>query len=432
MAEYSFSRIQEYIDKMQNKEDVSNFLLTHPKTKEESVRWNYKYWKTQPVTQIGSNASLPKLINNQILTEIKEQSKMLQPYEWKDFDLNNATDMDEILKFINKYNVSEENSKFQYVHTKDSIKSMLSHNQHKGYIFGVTTNSSETNANANTNIIGGIICYTVKRLQLFDLTKEVGTVKYIGVHPKLREKGINKMLMNEVVRRLKLLNIEIGSFKTDVYIPTPICKVEYYQRPINYKKLYETGYVKLDNVEELKTAIDDYSIHSTAKSRGVKLCDQPIDKIKQAYDILCDYQDKYNIYEKYTLEEFIHTFMNSKTISSYIIMSDDGTTVQDFYSYSKYTIRPIKLDPKNLNNTLRVAKIHTYTSTEITPLTIFKSAIISANNESCDLFISTDIMENLEILYDNFNKFVKGDTYIYYNFYNWECAELAPEQLCYQ
>ncbi|AYV76475.1 MAG: N-myristoyltransferase [Terrestrivirus sp.] len=431
MADYSFSRIQDYIAKVKNNEDVTDFLLKHPKTKEDAIKWDYKYWKTQPVTQIGKVAPLPKIINKEILNKHKEEVKMLEPYTWKNFDLNNDADMEEVVKFINKYNVSDENSKFKYVYTKENIKYMLSHKQNRGYIFGMTatSNKDETSSDKNSTITGGIVCFTIKKLQLFDLVKDVGSVKYIGIHPKLRDKGLAKILMNETIRRLTAMNIEMGDFRTNLYIPTPVCKVEYYYRPINYKKMYELGYVKLENVKELKRAIDEYKVDHIVKSKGVKLSSQPIEKMKQAYDILCDYQDKYNIYEKYTLEEFIHTFMNNKSISSYVILNEDGD-VQDFYSYTKYGMK--SLEKNDSTDSIRVAKIHTYTSTEITPLSIFKSAIIDASNESIDLFTSTDVMENLEVLYDNFNKFVKGETFVHYNFYNWECPELSPEQVCYQ
>ena len=70
-----------------------------------------------------------------------------------------------------------------------------------------------------------------------------------------------------------------------------------------------------------------------------------------------------------------------------------------------------------------------YSSNEITPLSLFKNAIIDASTENIDVFMCSDIMENNEICYDNVNKFTQTSSVAYLNTFNWECPEISPEQV---
>jgi hypothetical protein len=234
--------------------------------------------------------------------------------------------------------------------------------------------------------------------------------------------------MNETKRVvLSERDIKIGKFMTQLYVPTPVCKIEYYHRPINYGKLNRLNFVSIKSDTNNQTVGESFMI-TTKNTACEKLTESNIEK---AYELLCEYQDKYKIYERYTLEKFVKTFYDNEEISSYVLL-DNNKNIIDFVSYSKFILRDRDTKTEDLTNenTIRVAKMHTYTSNTMTPLMIYKNTMISANNEGIDLFTTTDMMENLEILYDNFSRFTKGNISLYVNFYNWECKEVSPEQLC--
>jgi len=409
---YSGKRMREFLAKTEKGEDVSNFQFTHPKTKDEAKLWNYNFWNTQPVTQLDTIATLPKIIDKEFGYD--KMNKMYYPYEWKDFDLNNDIELDSIVKFLNKnyYDQDQDNKnkkiKFVPVFTKEYIKLILGN---KGQILGITTNKN------NKIIIGGLVCLSVRNMQLFDLTTEVCNVMYMLIHKSLREKQIAELMIKEITRKLTLKGIKVGMFSTYEYIPTPICEISEYQRPINYQKLYDLGFATLENKNELNIAIREYKI--TATSKGTKLT---VNNVEDAYKKLCEYQDRYNIYELYTLEQFIETFLDNECVSSFVIIENDE--VKDFYSYYKYSLT----NPKN-DKLINVAKMFIYSSNEITPLSLFKNAIIDASTENIDVFMCSDIMENNEICYDNVNKFTQTSSVAYLNTFNWECPEISPEQV---
>lgn len=417
---YSAKRMKEYLLKSEKGEDVSNFLFTPPKNKEQAQLWDYKFWQTQPVTQLDSIATLPKIINND-LEHLKTDNEtiMYKPYEWKEFDLNNELELSNVVNFLNKnyndHNDEKNKKKFSQIFTNDYIKWVLDVKNKKGGVLGIVANSK----------IGGIICFTIKNMQCFDLTTEVCDVMYMCIHKSLREKGLAELMMKELTRRTVQKGIKIGMFSTYSYVPTPICEITEYQRPINYQKLYNLGFVTLDNKNELPLAISEYKIVSTSK--GTKMS---VTYIEEAYKKLCEYQDKYNIYEVFTLEQFIETFLDNNCVSSFVIMDKDNN-VKDFYSYYKYSIKDNKIikNDESDENVIKCAKMFIYTSNEITPLSLFKNAIIDAYGEGADVFMCSDIMENNEVCYDNVNKFTQTTSIAYLNTYNWECPEISPEQI---
>ena len=179
--------------------------------------------------------------------------------------------------------------------------------------------------------------------------------------------------------------------------------------------MYKFDYVTLDKKSDLPLAINEYKISTTSK--GVKMTTE---NAQEAYDKLCEYQERYNIYEIYTLEQFIRTFLDNANISSFVIK--ENGVVKDFYSYHKYSLK------KN-SDIINVAKMFIYTSNEITPLSLFKNAIIDASNENIDVFTCSDIMENNTVCYDNVNKFTQTKGNLYFNTYNWECPPISPEQI---
>lgn len=416
---YSTKRLQDYIEKYKRGEKVDKFLQEPPTTLEESKLWDYTFWKTQPVTQLDTIIALPRVINSN-LVKSEEVIRMIKPYEWFRIDINNDSQMNDVVTFLNKYYVADKNKNkcYNQVFTKEYLRWELGDRAYINCIMPYNTDTSK---------IGGVICATVREMQLFNLSTDVAYVTHMCLHPKLRDNRLTELFVQETVRQMGTLNCQIGYFTTTNYVPTPVCRSDIYYRPINYEKLYNNGFVRLDKdkMSDLPLAIAEYTVNKAA-NRGVKLTEQ---YVEAAYELVCNYQEKYNLYEKYTLEQFIKTFLDNSVVSSYVILNSDDE-VLDFYSYVKYDVKSLTKQDVTIN----CARMHLYTSTEITPLTIFKSAIISASLENVDMLVCTEVMENMEVVYDNVNKFLKNTmtlgSYQYYNFYNWECPELSPEQVC--
>ncbi|AYV83552.1 MAG: N-myristoyltransferase [Hyperionvirus sp.] len=413
-----YARMLDYVNRRKNGEQLPDFILDHPTTKEEAKNWDYKFWSNRLVPKLDEPSPLVGIIDAQLKDHIvNEPIKMFEPYEW--FKLDSNSNLGEVVTFLNKYyNADSSKDEFRPHHTAEYMKWSLGE---KFKIIGIRA----------ANKIGAVVAVTVKKLQVFSKLVDVGDVNYLCIHPHLREKGIAPKLIDEVIRQLASEGVIVGMFATDKYIPNPFCRTELYNRPLNYERLCNAGFIKLERNVSLDKAVSTCMIQYKNKQKVIKMDHT---HHKTAYNLLCTYQDRYNVYRRYTFEEFLVAFSNSNIVSTYVILNDKNE-IDDFYSFYKLAYHVLKyaVQPKKTNvpEFINAAYMNIYTSLNVTQLTIFKAALLSARDEGMDIFICSDMMENLDVLFDNVSKFTKGSKYLHYNFYNMKCPEISPQQVCF-
>ena len=409
--EYTLGRIKKYTDKILNGEKVDSFRFVFPRNKEESVGWKYDFWDMQPVTKQGTKVGVPRIIDSKVSSN-NTVGLAPRPYEWYE-----CVPDEKVITFLNKYFVEMIDA------AKDKIVQCFDIDYLKWYIGSTGKLLCAKTVVNGVEHIGAVCVLCFRTMQLYTKKYKVCETKYMCIHPKLREKGLCEAMITEICRIAHNNDAIVGMFFTERYISVPVCKVYRFDRPINYKKMLDMGFIVLENSKELDIAINEYKPLKSG-SIGVPMGEKDVDTVME---LLNKYQDKYNIYEIYTRESFVETFMNNPVVKSFVIKKDD--TVVDFFSYVK-TKHKLNRN-KDKEEYLLVGQMFMYTSNTITPLMIFKSAIIeAANRDKCDMFTCTDTMENLDVLYDNVNKFIEK-SYVWMNFYNWECPEISCQQLGY-
>lgn len=409
-----YGRLLDYLERSKRGEDVSNFVLDYPKTKDEAKTWDYKYWSKRSIPKLGEAQATVNIIDQDLKSKLVTQVKMFSPYSWIEIDLSNDKQVDDICTFLNKNYKLDKGDNFRLYYTKEYIRWSLGP---KCKMIGIHCNG----------IIGGIIAASIKICKIFEKGLQVADINYLCIHPKLRGKGLAQMFIDEITRNMCNDNIVVGSFTTQRYIPTPICKTEFYHRPLNYEKLYNANFIRLESNISLDKGVSTFMIQYKHKHKVVRM---GADHYDEVYELLCKYQDKYNFYQEYSREEFEHYFKNSNIVSSYVILNDSGD-ILDFYSYYKLPYYVVGSEKGNkVAGYINAVYMHMYTSSSVTQLTIFKSAVLCAYEEGNDVLNCTDIMENIDILFDNFSKFCKGGGYLYYNFYNLTCPQVSPQQIC--
>ena len=406
------NRMIEYIEKKKRGENVGEFVPDYPKSREEAENWKYNYWDKQPVSQLKDNNSLLNIINPNLHEEYsKMKQKEIPSYSWVTFDLNKEEDALAICNFLNKNYRLGQDDKFRLFYTEKYLRWSL------GEDHIITGIRAQTN-----NSIGAIVAGSIKKYQVFDKELMLGDLNYLCVHPKLCEKGLAPILGKEIMRRLcERANITIGSFTTVRYVPTPVCRTEFYHRPLNFEKLYNCDFVCLENNMTLDRAVSTHIVKYKDKYKTEKVTRE---NSMVVYSMFCGHQDKYNYYQKYSYEEFNREFVDNDVVDSFVMM-DDKDKILDFFSYYKLPSLVVKND-----QLINAVYMYMYTTLNVTILSVFKSAILQAHNDMFDVLNCTDIMENSEILYDNFSRFKKGSGYLYYNFYNLTCPEMTPQQIC--
>src|SRR5579862_6308229 len=120
-----YQRMMNYLEKIKKGENVENFILDHPKNKEEAQYWSYKFWKNNPVPDINEKVTLSNIIDPDLQNKYKEMTEpqpMCEPYKWVDFNINDDKEMDEVVQFLNKYYKDDTNGKFMLYYTKEYIR----------------------------------------------------------------------------------------------------------------------------------------------------------------------------------------------------------------------------------------------------------------------------------------------------------------------
>jgi glycylpeptide N-tetradecanoyltransferase len=131
---------------------------------------------------------------------------------------------------------------------------------------------------------------------------------------------------------------------TGTLIPRPFTYATYWQRPINFVKLQEIGYVTVPNHLKIfenfiEKSEEYYSIENVfnysnlkkIKSEGFRKLKK--DDIKKCYTLFNDYIKKFRIVPLYTLEEFEHWIIpRKKIVYSYVIENNDKEII-DFVSF---------------------------------------------------------------------------------------------------
>jgi hypothetical protein len=403
---YSATQIDKYLEKQKNGEkvDIDNYPLIYPIDMFQAKQWDYKFWSLQPVPNIDEVIGLSKIVDNNFSPMSTNVTP--KPYNWKVFDINHFGE--NIVTFYNKHynNQYDRENKLNQVFTVEYLRWLLGNN---GHIFGISTDN---------NVIGGLVCVLKNNIQVYEKEQSAVEICHMCLHKNLRKKGLTEVMFKELMHRNLSPDTKIGYFSTTHYVPQPISKSSYYFRPMNFKKLVDSKFLTLEktNQNSLDEIIFQYKIIRRV-TQDSKMTNEHVDEV---YALYCEYLEKYNMCVNYTIEQFRNRFIN-KIVHSYVIINDGKIT--DFYSFMINDYKSL-----NKDETIKVAQMLAYTSIEITPLTLFKYAIVHADDKKCDMFVCEDNGENYNVIFDNLNKFESMNTYVYNNLFNWKAPFIAPDQ----
>ena len=151
--------------------------------------------------------------------------------QWTNIDMTDDNMLQEVINFLKLYYLADAKGKFKLDYTPEFLKWAIGNT---GFMLAITTKKN--------NSICGLIGTTVRELVVFDKTEKIGVVDFLCAHPVFREKKIAHVLIDEATRRAVKQGVNVGCFTTEKCIPSPITRLRYYHRPINYLNLQKTGF----------------------------------------------------------------------------------------------------------------------------------------------------------------------------------------------
>lgn len=401
--------------------------MSYPASVKEGKDFNYNFWNNKPVMDFNEySANLTAIENLKERPVYKNNDELPIPVslEWKTFDINNNTDLELIVDFLNKNYYMNKTNRFSAKYSPEYIKWSLGDNP---LLVGIIRKTTQQ--------LCGFISASFRNMVVFDKVKKVANVKYLCSDPVFRKKKIAFVLIDELTRRVVKMGLDMGCFITARCVPSPITTLRYYHRPLNYEKLHKHKFVHLEG--DAKMRHKKFQIKENLED-CVKLTEE---NVEQAYYLYTQFMDKYNIYMKYDLTEFKNVFISNIT-ESYIVWKDGKA--QDFFSYYKlpYSI-------SNSNEIINAGYLLTYTAMNTSDNDMIVNSVISASENNLDVFnvldnmgVASSIMakdynygedsdgEDYDKMYDN--RFLKGSAKLHFYFFNWKCPRVIPCQMAYQ
>lgn len=254
------------------------------------AKHDHIFWRTQPVPDFNEDV----VLNGPILTSgsIRET-----PYQLPvGFDWVNVTDYDELYKFLSENYVEDNDNAFRCNYSTEFLKWALG----KAVIcLGVKTSQKK--------LVGFISSVPVR----FRVNKHeiVGTeVNFLCVHKKLRARRLAPVLIRELARRLSQEGLSQHIYTGGDLIPRPVTTCRYHHRPLNIKKLLDTGFLAKkpgrtrDMLEKL------YRLDGEIKLRPMKKED-----ITDCWMLLTSFLNKFELTKIFTEDEFEYYFLPRDT-----------------------------------------------------------------------------------------------------------------------
>ena len=380
--------------------------MNYPKNLDAALKWDYKFWSTQPVPKLKEKS----FIDGPIMNEMKSEEIRNTPYElvdgfeWSLINFNNDNNVIEISEFLDKYYVEEH-------YSPEFIKWMYANKEH----IGVAVRYSQ-----NKTIIG-FICGKVVKMQVNKMKLDMIEINLLCVHPKLRRKRLVPILIKEITRQFNLKGYFHGVYTDVLYLPSPIITVNYYHRAINLDTLLETGFTKLDSTHDLENIKKILKLPKKNSNNFKRMELQHLDVV---YDLFNKYMDKYNYHPIYTKDEFKHIFLDNQFVFSYVFENEGGDVI-DFASY--YTMPTRVLVKNEKHKFINKGYLFYYTCNNMTAYRIINELLIAGSLNKIDVFDAINIMENESILKEL--KFEEGTGMLHYYFYNWKTKPLKNIQV---
>lgn len=403
----------------------------------EAKEKEFKFWKSKPVPKLGNKSVESKQIGTDEYIQKKyahnEETKLPDNYEWTKINISDDR-LQTVVDFLNTYYRSG------YVSQLD-INKLRWETMNKGFFVCMINTNYE-------NAIIGCIGLTEKTLQINSNIKTVCEPIYLCCHDQLRNTGMTKVLINEFIRQATLDGYSVGSFCSNIIVPSPVATIRYYTRPFNYKHLKANDFVSIGDV-------DDDIAHYRSKLRvappkTVYIAEKTDDNIILVSKLYNEYMNSFNLHHVLSLEEVENYFFNDKYVKTIFFENDSGKVV-DFLCYRFYNIinteRKVTSDDK-YNNIIKATTIFMYSSNYIRSDILIINAFKVISKEKHHLVYVPDMMDSSEIILSSVKKsdedtldeeenalfdqhLVKSKKKQFINLFNWTMPTMTQDMTSY-
>jgi glycylpeptide N-tetradecanoyltransferase len=207
---------------------------------EEDDEFEHKFWSEQPVMRRGAPVPAPGYIDPAIpvTPPPPDPSPLPASFSWSTIDITNTDSLREVYGFLAAHYVENDDHRLRFLLSPELLQWALTPpGAIPDWIFGVRT---------RTGVLTGFISGVPIIMRLGDDVQPWAAVNFLCVHAKLRTKNLASVLISELARRVRGAHVYRAVFSGDKLPTKPFCKSNYHHRPLNLKKMDESGFYPID------------------------------------------------------------------------------------------------------------------------------------------------------------------------------------------
>ncbi|KAG2078165.1 N-myristoyl transferase [Suillus decipiens] len=401
----------------------------------------HKFWATQPVPQLGDEASLDDgfIEPDKPREEVRQDAYPLpKDFEWSILDINDSKQIKEVYDLLSLNYVEDDEAAFRFKYSAEFLEWAL---KPPGYLkdwhIGVRVSSNKK----LVAFISGVPVTLRVRGNVFRACE----INYLCVHKKLRSKRLAPVLIKEVTRQVNLTGVFQAIYTAGVVLPTPVSTCRYFHRSLNIPKLVDVKFTYVPRSMTLARMIRVYKMVAKPQLSGLREMEEK--DVSDVADLFTRYMQRFTMWPVMTLDEIRHQFLSGRgrmdepsehyrrpgqVVWTYVVEEANTGRITDFFSF--YAL-PSTIINHPKHGILEAAYLFYYASdaafvkdSETDSLkkrleALVGDALIIANQAKFDVFNALTLMDNCSFLESL--KFGAGDGLLNFYLYNWRTAPLA-------
>lgn len=403
----------------------------------------HQFWNTQPVPQSASDLLPAKNKSSETLSEgpinkCDDLSKVPSDpvplpssnLSWITLDITDEGQMSELYKLLNQNYVEDVESMFRFDYPPQFLQwALCPPDANPSWNLGVIRNDLDANeaASVSETLWKGCLVAFISAIPCKIQTPQAHLLKtvevnFLCVHKSLRSQRLAPILIREVTRRVNQGSIFQALYTAGTLLPHPVSKARYWHRPLNYRKLCETGFASLPSDRSMIQMERHFHLartHRVARLRPMSLADVP--KVTQ---LLNEFMAKFSLSLVMDEAEVTHWLIpRDRIVYSFVAESED-MEVYEFISF--YSLPSTVVKPRQ-HGRINVAYLFYYAVALEHLEHLVHAALVIARDMGFDVFNCVEIMYNQKFLRSL--QFSEGDGYLHYYLYNWRMKLLPSDSV---
>ncbi|KAI9916161.1 hypothetical protein PsorP6_017933 [Peronosclerospora sorghi] len=411
----------------EEQEDLSELLtelhLVQTAKASQELKRDHRFWHTQPVPKlIDSNSGEnclpgPIVVPQKTVTQVRQQPYHLpNGFKWSTLDIRDPSHLHEVYELLSLNYVEDDANTFRFDYSVEFLQWVLAPPRfHQDWHLGVRSTQNHT--------LLAFVSAIPTQIRVDSKSINMTEVNFLCVHKRLRDRRLAPVLIKEITRRVNLCNVWQAIYTAGVVFPTPVAHCRYFHRPLNPRKLIETGFSTLSPYMPLSQVIQKFELPSHTVTRGFRSMKRS--DVLQVTNLLKNYLTNFRLAAEYSEDEVEHWMVpRTGVVSAYVVEDPDTQEITDVCSFYHLPSTIIGCDKYEK---LYAAYSFYNVATSVTLSQLMQDAMIMAKKQDLDVFNALDVMENREILQPL--KFRPGSGTVQYYLYNWRCPRMTSDSV---